>query len=74
MPVSQQIKSWQKANRKMAWGIQDTEFERIEAPPPLAEDDRRGGFIGVILSYGFGDDGTGNADSVLSGKMAWEYA
>ena len=58
----------------MAWGIPEYEFDRIEAPPQLAEDDRRDGFIGVILSYGFGDDGTGNADSVLSGKMAWEYA
>jgi hypothetical protein len=28
----------------------------------------------VILSYGFGDDGNGNSDTVLSCKLAWEYA
>ena len=32
LPVPRQIKSWRKANRKMAWGIQKLEFDRIEAP------------------------------------------
>lgn len=74
LPLPKQIKSWGKANRKMAWGIPEVDFNRIEAPSKLTDDDRRDGFIGVILSYGFGDDGCGNADSVLSGRLAWEYA
>ena len=40
----------------------------------MTEVDRRQGYIGVVLSYGFGDDGAGHADPVLSGKVAWEYA
>jgi hypothetical protein len=74
LPVNKQIKAWHKANREMTWGIKEEEFDRIEAPPPLAENDRHQGFIGAALFYGFGDDGRGNADSVLSGKLAWEYA
>lgn len=74
LSVSEQIKSWQKANEKMAWNIQMDEFDRIETPPQVTEKDRRDGFSSVILSYGFGDDGQRNADAVLSGKMAWEYA
>jgi hypothetical protein len=73
-PIPKQIKAWRRANRKMAWGIQQPEFDRMKSPPELTEDDRGEGFIGVILSYGFGDDGYGNADSVLSGKLAWGYA
>lgn len=74
LPLSKQIKSWRKADRKMAWGIPKVEFDQIKAPPLLEEKDRRDGFIGVILSYGFGDDGCGNSDAVLSGRFAWEYA
>jgi len=74
LPIPKQIKAWRRANRKMAWGIPAVEFNRIEAPPRLTDDDKRDGFIGVILSYGFGDDGCGNADSVLSGRLVWEYA
>ncbi len=74
VPISKQIKAWRRANRKMTWGILSVEFNRIEVPPKLTDDDRRDGFIGVILSYGFGDDGCGNSDSVLSGRLAWEYA
>ena len=58
----------------MSWCIEKTEFDHIQCPPPLTEDDRRQGFIGTVLSYGFGDDGNGNADAVLTGKVAWEYA
>ena len=58
----------------MSWCIEKTEFDHIQCPPPLTEDDRRQGFIGTVLSYGFGDDGNGNADAVLAGKVAWEYA
>jgi hypothetical protein len=74
LPIPKQIKAWRRANRKMAWGIPPLEFDRIKAPLKLTEDDRRKEFIGVILSYGFGDDRYGNSDSVLSGKLAWEYA
>ena len=52
LPVDKQIKSWRKANRKMAWDIPEIDFNRIEAPSKLTEDDRRDGFIGMILSYG----------------------
>ena len=74
LSIPEQIKSWRTANRKMAWGLQKDEFYRIGTSPRLTEKDRRNGFVGVILSYGFGDDGHGNADAVLSGKLAWEYA
>jgi len=74
LPVIRQIDSWQKANEKMDWGISSDEFYQIKAPPQITEKDRYDGFIHVILFYGFGDDGQGNADSILSGKMAWEYA
>ena len=74
LPVDAQIEAWRKANRKMKWGISDGEFEKVEEPPSLTESDQGEGFIGVVLFYGFGDDGAGNADSVLSGKVAWEYA
>ena len=73
-PVSEQIAAWRKANRKMRWGIPEKEFETISAPPSLTDTDIRDGFAGVILSYGFGDDGQGNADAVLSGKLAWDFA
>lgn len=74
LPITKQIKSWRKANRKMEWGIQEAEFDQIETPPQITDKDKRNGFVGVILSYGFGHDGHGNADAVLSGKMVWEYA
>ncbi|MGD2028404.1 MAG: hypothetical protein PVG86_00595 [Desulfobacterales bacterium] len=74
LPITDQIKSWRKASRKMAWGIPESEFDVIGASPGLTDKDRRDGFVGVILSYGFGQDGHGNADAVLSGKWAWEYA
>lgn len=69
-----QLKAWRKANRKMKWGIRAAEFEAVDSGPLLSEQDRSDGFIGSILSYGFGDDGNGNADAVLSGKLAWAYA
>jgi hypothetical protein len=72
--MNKQIKAWHRANRKMAWGIKKEEFDNIQSPPPLSEDDLSEGFIGVGLFYGFGDDGYGNADPVLSGQVAWQYA
>lgn len=69
-----QIKAWKKANRKMKWGITKEDFAAIGAPPSLSPKDQADGFTGSILSYGFGDDGRGNADAVLSGRLAWAYA
>lgn len=74
LPVSDQIRSWQKANRKMRWGISKDEFDEIHPPPLLSDLDQDDGFIGVILCCGFGDDGFGHSDAVLSGKAAWDYA
>jgi hypothetical protein len=76
MPVAEQIRSWHKANRKMGWGIRRAEFERVAAlkQPTPTKDDRVQGFIDSVLFYGFGDDGQGNSDAVLSGKLAWGYA
>jgi len=76
LPINQQIKAWQRANRKMGWGIDNNAFEKLSVslPPQLTDKDRVYGFIGAVLFYGFGDDGQGNADAVLSGKRAWDYA
>lgn len=74
LPIGQQIKAWRRANRKMAWNIQGEDFESIASPPLLSERDKIDGFIGVGLFYGFGDDGSGNADTIMSAKKAWEYA
>ena len=74
LPLQDQIKAWRKAVTKMNWEIAQEEFDGIEIPPLLTEDDYRQGFKGAVLFYGFGDDGCGNADAVLSGAVAWEYA
>ena len=76
LSLKEQINAWYGINQKMVWGIQDVEFEKLSAslPQKLTDDDRIFGYIGVSLFYGFGDDGQGNADSTLSGKLAWEYA
>jgi len=73
-PISAQTKSWKKANRRMGWGIRKEEFDKIGEVPLLMNAERTRGYIGTALFYGFGDDGHGNADPVLSGKLAWEYA
>jgi hypothetical protein len=76
LPIKMQIKAWRKAIRKMGWAIGEEEFETIEPLwlPPMTAEDSRQGFIGSALFYGFGDDGAGGSDAVLSGKLAWEYA
>ena len=74
LPVEEQIRTWYKAGRQMKWGIGKAAFAAIGPPPRLTEGDRADGFSGVILSHGFGDDGQGNADAVLSGRLAWAYA
>lgn len=75
-PMKEQVKAWRRANQKMGWSIDNNEFEMLEKsfPPPLTDNDRMQGFIGSVLFYGFGEDGRGNSDAVLSGKLAWEYA
>ena len=76
LSLEEQIKAWYEVNQKMAWGIQEIEFEKLNASlsKKLLDDDGDFGFSGVALFYGFGDDGQGNADSVLSGRLIWEYA
>lgn len=76
LPMEAQIKAWSRANRIMKWGIENHEFEKfaVQLAPHLTNDDQKNGFIGSGLFYGFGDDGQGNADAVLSGKHTWEYA
>jgi uncharacterized protein YndB with AHSA1/START domain len=75
LPVKEQIKAWRRADHKMGWSIDNSEFEKLGgSSPPLTDNDRMCGFIGTVLFYGFGEDGWGNADAVLSGKFAWEYA
>jgi len=74
LSVNNQIRDWRSANRKMSWGISKKEFDYIEMPPTLTDKDQYDGVIGVAIFYGFGDDGSGSSDSVLSGKLAWEYA
>lgn len=74
LPMDHQIKAWRRANRKMAWGISGEEFENIAPPPLMTKEDQNAGFAGVVLFYGFGNDGSGNADPILSAKEAWEFA
>ena len=76
LSAGEQLRNWSKANRKMEWGINRSEFESLDALPlpMLTDEDRAWGFIGSVIFYGFGEDGQGNADVVLSGKLAWDYA
>ena len=71
---SKQLKAWRRASRKMGWDIPADEFDRCPPLPEITAEERRWGYTGAALFYGFGDDGNGNADVVLSGKMAWDYA
>jgi hypothetical protein len=76
LTLEEQIEGWQRANQKMAWGIKDAEFAKLNATltSGLGNNDCDREFDGIGLFYGFGNDGLGNADSILSGKLAWEYA
>lgn len=73
LTLPEQIKAWRKANRKMGWNIPPDEFDEQEMMPSLADSVDNHGFIGTALFYGFGDDGSGNSDAVLSGELAWDY-
>jgi len=76
LPAAAQIKSWRKAVRQMRWAIGDRELaDSASVPLPALTDEERGqGFVGTALFYGFGDDGAGGSNPVLSGKLAWEFA
>jgi len=76
LSIKEQIKNWRRADRKMGWNIGNDEFDRLKESsiPPLRDNGGLNGFIGSALFYGFGDDGRGNSDALLSGKLAWEYA
>jgi hypothetical protein len=76
LPTQEQLDAWRKANRRMSWSISDGEIDTATTlrRPSLTEDDQRQGFIGTVLFYGFGNDGAGDSDAVLSGRLAWEYA
>ena len=71
--LPEQIEAWRKANRKMGWNIPQDEFDKQEILPSSTDGSVNRGFIGTALFYGFGDDGSGNSDAVLSGKLAWDY-
>jgi hypothetical protein len=73
LTVQEQIKAWRKANLKMGWNIPQAEFDTQEIRPLSTDSGNNQGFIGTALFYGFGDDGSGNADAVLSGELAWDY-
>lgn len=68
LSLDKQTEAWRKASRKMRWRIRDQEFEHIGALPSPEENK------GIVLCHGFGDNGAGHADAVLSGRLAWEYA
>lgn len=70
----EQADAWRRASRKMRWGVEEEEFERLSNPLPLTAEEQSAGFSGTVLFYGFGNDGGGHADAVLSGKLAWDYA
>jgi hypothetical protein len=73
LPAKDQIRNWRRANRKMRWRIGEEEFESIvsfSVKGPSLE----GHACGTVLCYGFGDDGAGGSDTVLSGKYPWQYA
>jgi hypothetical protein len=74
LTLQEQKVAWHKANRKMGWNIPQDEFDMLEALPLLCDEDRIQGFKGAVLFYGFGEDDSGNSDTVLSGRLAWEYA
>jgi len=71
--LREQVHAWRLANRKMGWNIPRDEFDQQKIIPSLPDSSVQQGFIGTALFYGFGDDGSGNSNAVLSGKLAWDY-
>jgi len=74
LPFEKQIKAWRRANSRMGWGIKEKEYDGVQRPLEVEESEQKQGYIGTMLFYGFGDDGSGNSDPVLSGKKAWDFA
>jgi hypothetical protein len=68
-----QIELWKEANQRGNLGISKEEFASIPETPKLTEKDKVDGFVGTGLFYGFGTNGRGIADIILSGKISWEY-
>ncbi|MCF8061082.1 MAG: hypothetical protein K9M82_01075 [Deltaproteobacteria bacterium] len=68
-----QIRAWRRANRKMGWRIPGEAFQRIGQAPRLTPEDRRLGFRGIALCYGFGETESGTSDPVLSAERAWSH-
>lgn len=73
LPVKDQIRHWRRASRKMKWGIGEEEFESVVSFSANVRS-LEGYVCGSVLCYGFGDDGAGGSDAVLSGKYPWQYA
>ena len=73
LTVQEQLKAWRIANRKMDWNIPEAEFDKQDIAPFSTDRGLNQGFIGTALFYGFGDDGSGNSNAVLSGQLAWDY-
>jgi len=73
-PVERQVRAWRRAGRRMHWRIPAAAFRQLPAAPVLTPTDREDGFVGVILSYGFGRANENCSDAILSGKLAWERA
>lgn len=73
LPVEEQIAHWRRANRKMRWGIGKEAFEGV-GQRPFTQHEQSDYVCGTVLCHGFGDDGAGNADAVLSGWRPWQYA
>lgn len=74
LPAEIQIQNWYIINRKMKWNIDRREFIQIAPIPRLSAEDAKEGFIGCVLCFGFSSEKSGVDDSVISGKLAWEYA
>lgn len=72
-PLEYQLRCWKRANRIMRWGIDKAARQAAQdLIRPVASAPES--FIGTGLFYGFGEDGYGHADPILSGRLAWEYA
>ena len=73
LSAKDQIRNWRRAIRKMRWAIGEEELDSI-VPFSVNDQTIDGHICGNVLCYGFGDNGTGGSDAVLSGKRIWKYA
>jgi hypothetical protein len=72
--LASQAKQWRRANKKMGWQIPREEFQILDDWFQLLPSQHHAEFSGAALCYGFGYDGGGGSDAVLSGERAWRYA